>query len=166
MQLQLTLSTSTKQCHKCGAVKPLAEFHRDRYAPDGLCRSCKPCMIANAARLWRESEKHRVNHRRVSQRSYERVADRIRLVRLALSCCVCGETETACLDLHHVDPSMKAFSFGGKQAKGKSWASVRAEIAKCACLCANCHRKVHAGLIDGSDLATVSLAFIDAATDS
>lgn len=58
-------------------------------------------------------------------------------------CSRCDEKDIACLDFHHV---------GGKdkQVSGLVNCSehrLRAEIEKCIVLCANCHRKVHAGVI-------------------
>ena len=59
-------------------------------------------------------------------------------------CCVlCGEKEPVSLDFHHLDPKAK----DGAVARQPSIARVLAEIAKCVVLCANCHRKVHAGLL-------------------
>lgn len=61
-------------------------------------------------------------------------------------CAVCSESETVCLDLHHKDPTQKDFSISAK-AKSTSWKKLQLEIDKCVVLCSNCHRKVHAGLI-------------------
>ena len=60
-------------------------------------------------------------------------------------CIVCGESEKACIDFHHKDPSTKSFSIGS--SKTKTYEELEKEINKCVCLCANCHRKYHKGLI-------------------
>ena len=60
-------------------------------------------------------------------------------------CVVCGESEKACIDFHHKDPSTKLFSVGS--SKTKTYEELEKEINKCVCLCANCHRKYHKGLI-------------------
>jgi hypothetical protein len=59
-------------------------------------------------------------------------------------CSICNENEPACLDFHHL---------GGKDMTvsamlGMNDDRVKEEIAKCVVLCANCHRKHHAGLFD------------------
>lgn len=59
-------------------------------------------------------------------------------------CFICSEVEPACLDFHHL---------GGKDyivsaMLGMNDVKVTEEISKCVVLCANCHRKVHAGLLD------------------
>ena len=41
-----------------------------------------------------------------------------------------------------------------KKHRGKNREWLSQEIAKCVCLCANCHRKVHAGLIDLNNYIT------------
>lgn len=33
-----------KQCSKCSQVKPASEYHRDKYAKDGLVQRCKECV--------------------------------------------------------------------------------------------------------------------------
>lgn len=63
----------------------------------------------------------------------------------AVGCIIpdCGETEMACLDFHHLGDKDKTIS----QMRGMSDKRVLEEIAKCIVLCANCHRKVHAGIL-------------------
>lgn len=57
--------------------------------------------------------------------------------------CACGETDPACLDFHHRDPTQK-------QRRMRDWtkyslAKIKEEIKKCEPMCSNCHRKGHAG---------------------
>ncbi len=59
-----------------------------------------------------------------------------------LSCEICGENHPACLDFHHIDPSLKKFSVSRKRDR-PSLKQLQEEIAKCQVLCANCHRKEH-----------------------
>lgn len=59
----------------------------------------------------------------------------------AVGCRRCGEMDPACLDFHHV--GTKTF-----EVSKRAWRNLdllRAEIAECVVLCANCHRKLHAG---------------------
>ena len=53
------------------------------------------------------------------------------------------------LEFHHVRKDIKSF---GISAKGytRSWKAIREELEKCIMLCANCHRELHAGLLDMS----------------
>ena len=61
-------------------------------------------------------------------------------------CYYCPETEPMCIDFHHPDPKQKSFNIG-INIIGRSYAVLEAEIAKCICLCRNCHSKYHAGLL-------------------
>lgn len=63
-----------------------------------------------------------------------------------LACELCGENETCCLDFHHKDPTKKDLSLGAARTKNWSFKRRLQEINKCAVLCSNCHRKVHAGI--------------------
>lgn len=36
-------NVETKACGRCGATKPLSDFHRDRTKPDGRQIRCKEC---------------------------------------------------------------------------------------------------------------------------
>jgi 5-methylcytosine-specific restriction endonuclease McrA len=62
-------------------------------------------------------------------------------------CLKCSETDLSCLDAHHVDPKQKEHSIGTIKSLGYSLEKIKQELAKCVCLCANCHRKLHAGKI-------------------
>ncbi|MEI6478005.1 MAG: hypothetical protein WCO52_03390 [bacterium] len=68
----------------------------------------------------------------------------IEAIKMNASCEACGENDPCCLDFHHRDPGTKEATIAGI-ARQKSWKMERimAEIAKCAILCANCHRKYH-----------------------
>lgn len=66
---------------------------------------------------------------------------------LGNKCQICGYDKCIqALDFHHVNPEEKEFDFKGNT--NRSWQATRNEIQKCILLCANCHREVHAGLID------------------
>lgn len=59
-------------------------------------------------------------------------------------CCICSEMEPVCLDFHHIDPATKKFRIAAK-ASIPSLEALLEEIAKCVVICANCHRRFHAG---------------------
>lgn len=60
-------------------------------------------------------------------------------------CKLCGEKNNIVLDFHHYDASTKKFGIGDAVVKLLSWSRIIEEIKKCIVLCANCHRRVHAG---------------------
>ena len=66
-------------------------------------------------------------------------------------CQCCGYNKlNSALELHHLNPEEKDFTLGTNA--NISWISARQEIQKCILVCANCHREIHAGLIDSTDL--------------
>ena len=57
-------------------------------------------------------------------------------------CGICGYNKyIGALEFHHLDPSKKDLTIAGS---GKKWSSIKEEIDKCALLCSNCHKEVHA----------------------
>jgi transcription elongation factor Elf1 len=101
-----------------------AKYHREVWYPKNKARR----LELNAA--WRK-----------------KVREQFQAYKKTLSCLICGESESACLDFHHLDPSKKDAAIGEIMASSPSIAKVMIEVEKCVVLCANCHRKVHAGLL-------------------
>jgi hypothetical protein len=61
----------------------------------------------------------------------------------AAGCSRCPETHPAALDFHHVDGAEKLFMVCIANTRPVAKAKLKAEMAKCVILCANCHRKEH-----------------------
>jgi len=66
-------------------------------------------------------------------------------------CGFCGEKETYCLDFHHVNPDEKESDIMSMVRNCYSIERMQREIDKCVLVCANCHRKVHHGLLNIKD---------------
>lgn len=58
-------------------------------------------------------------------------------------CASCGISDVDLFEFHHVDPAKKD-GIISQMIRTKSIAVVANELAQCICLCANCHRKLHA----------------------
>lgn len=127
----------TKICSKCGRELPLDRFEPGR-------NQCRDCRNARRKELRQEHpEKHR-------QEAAKRQEEQTKwLYSLKKKCLICGETEPVCLDFHHIDPNEKDFTIGKNRNKSKE--NLMKEIEKCVCVCANCHRKIHAGIINLED---------------
>ena len=140
----------TKECPGCFKVKPYEEFHENASQDDGLAAICKLCARAKAKRYY-------ANHRHATLgrnqvwigRNIEANATLLDAFRSA-GCRVCGEKVSCTLTAHHVDPKTKSFQLS--QIRNHATANVKAELAKCVCLCHNCHAKVHAGLLPSPTL--------------
>lgn len=76
---------------------------------------------------------------RANSRRNKRGQQIIRNYKLAHPC-VCGESDPYALDFHHPDPLIK------REIEGRmGLARLLEEMQKCTVMCANCHRKGHAG---------------------
>lgn len=72
--------------------------------------------------------------------------EKFRELKATLKCSRCPEDHPATLDFHHRDPAAKEVLISQAISKGWAWEKILAEIDKCEVLCANCHRKEHAGV--------------------
>lgn len=132
-----------KRCTVCQAEKHLKDFRKDKGNPDGYRYECKECSRSKQQSTYaqRYSESYKARHKQ----SRAIHGERVREYKLEHPCTCCGEDEPAVLEFHHLDPNEKDFQISDGQFK--KWEAVMTEINKCAVLCANCHKKVHAGLI-------------------
>lgn len=62
-------------------------------------------------------------------------------------CLFCGEQEDCCMSFHHLDSTQKDFTIATIHRRVMSPLRLVEELTKCICVCENCHRKIHAGLI-------------------
>ncbi len=63
-------------------------------------------------------------------------------------CQICGYSRClTALDFHHVDATSKEFELS-QRGLTRSWDKILVEAKKCILVCANCHREIHAGIID------------------
>lgn len=80
----------------------------------------------------------------------QRRRDKIKLLAIEYKggkCVICNYNRCVqALEFHHLDPTQKEFSIGDK-GHTRSWERVKEELDKCVLLCSNCHKEVHAGLI-------------------
>lgn len=60
-----------------------------------------------------------------------------------LRCAHCGNNDHRVLQFHHRNPDEKESSLADRVSTNKSKARILSEVAKCDCLCANCHLIVH-----------------------
>lgn len=134
-----------KCCAKCKQLKDESEFHKKRASRDGLQSYCKLCLIKNSKDDYKNNQRRELFVQRASDKVKEskHIAARIREEN---GCCVCREKTVCCLDFHHLDPSVKEKGVS-YWAGAKSISRMLQEMQRCAVVCANCHRKTHAGFI-------------------
>lgn len=62
-------------------------------------------------------------------------------------CVLCGyDTCDLALDVHHIDPNEKDFTFAMIRASPRALSSLEPELRRCVLLCKTCHVEVHAGV--------------------
>lgn len=117
-----------KVCSQCGTWKQLAAFHSD--GKGGKRANCAECKNAYNAK-WNAGQKAETEKLISDARS--------------VGCLLCGERDPVVLDFHHrgnVNKDDHVMRMAGRRI---SIERVKTELEKCVVLCANCHRRVHAG---------------------
>lgn len=105
------------------------------YAPSSRRWRCKKCLVEAVQKRRDEIKELSVQYK-------------------GGKCQICGyDTCIGALEFHHLDPTKKDFGIGSK-GYTRSWGRVQEELDKCIMVCANCHREIHAGLIDLSERNT------------
>lgn len=128
----------TKICSKCGKELPEDQFEKGR-------RQCRKCR--SEYKKQQRKDKPQQYNKYASDRQ-KRMGEWINS--LKTPCVFCGEADPICIDWHHIDPSQKSFQIS--HIRGKAKERTLEEIKKCVCVCANCHRKLHAGKISLSQI--------------
>lgn len=137
----------TKVCTDCKQAKSLDEFARHPRAGH-QCR-CKPCQRIKS-KDWYSNNKERqkanaMRNARITRKAFSEW-------KRSLSCSVCSESFHACLDFHHLGDKDSEIS---KLICNVGIDRVVEELNKCVVLCANCHRKVHAGVLSIADIPPI-----------
>ncbi|AFY81818.1 HNH endonuclease [Oscillatoria acuminata] len=118
-----------RQCSVCRQLKPLTDFYKrsSKSKKDLRKYECKKCHNLKT--------KERLQY--LKQKAVELKGGK---------CFFCGYSKCiAALDFHHLDPKKKEFKISGKFV---SFDKIAAELNKCILLCSNCHRELHAGVIN------------------
>ena len=132
-----------KICSRCKQEKIVDLFCKMTKSKDGLQPACKECM----ADSWRRSRNKKIDHYKEVQKSREQLnKNKVDEWKSSCGCKVCGENDPSCLDLHHLDPNVKE-DHPAKFSR-TSLHKFLSEAKKCVVVCANCHRKIHAGKIN------------------
>lgn len=107
----------------------------------------RPYRIRNKEVSKRNSHTHYLNHKEEylarARKAYLKRIELIRELKNGVKCSRCPESHPACIDWHHIDPNEKEIAVSQAIRLGWSIERIKAEIAKCVPLCANCHRKEH-----------------------
>ena len=126
-QLSVEDNEVTKICKDCGRELPVDKFNYWNKELGTHMIICKEC------------EKKR------KQKKHDERRNILNTLKSS-GCCCCNESDVNCLDFHHIDPQNKEFNMS--VALNKPVKKMLEEASKCVVVCANCHRKIHAGVIN------------------
>ncbi len=135
-----------KKCSSCKLEKVEANFNKNKHTKDGLQTTCRECGSKNSKIYYsQKTTQHKADTS--SRRKKKRREVRIKLdeIKAKYGCRTCDEKDSVCLEFHHLDATTKEFEIGNAARYEWAWSKIVSEINKCVCLCANCHRKLHAG---------------------
>lgn len=139
-----------RKCTLCLQEKDESEFGKHKNGRDGLRSRCKPCNRIEANQTYKKNPAPYLARARKGAKVFrDAVGLWLDQIRNEAGCCVCGGKEPCTLDFHHVNPEEKIKAI--TQMIGKGLNSLEAELAKCVVVCANCHRKVHADIVNVED---------------
>lgn len=134
------LLPTTMKCSKCHIDKPEEEFPFKSKALNKRSSVCKECQREYKIKYYRNNKE---SHYKRNNETEKRIVEYILEYKRGHPCCICGESSPECLDFHHLrDKDIEV----SKLRTNGSIKRVIEEISKCVVLCANCHRKVHAGI--------------------
>lgn len=139
------MEDSNKVCTRCGIEKNISEFHKSAKIKSGLQPNCKSCRkIIDRDSYIRSSKRRKaIKDRSIEIKKYN--SSLLYRYKKFCGCCFCDEKEPVSLDLHHKNPKEKDINVS--DAVCYSIKTLKKEIRKCIVICANCHRKLHAGLL-------------------
>ena len=114
-------------CNKCELHKSPNDF----YSKSRL--KCKSCLSSEAVVRGQKKEHRRRRH--------------LNRYKVKCGCYRCGFNESPqALDLHHIDPETKSGTVSAMLTNKLK--DLISEVRKCVVICANCHRRLHAGEFD------------------
>lgn len=115
-----------------------------------LCMPKKFASIEDRRAYWRQwydNNKHREDYKAKDRATKKRIrkerSEWFQNLKRTLKCDRCDNDDYRVLDLHHLDPNVKTLEVSNLVGQGNSKKVILAEIEKCVCLCANCHRIEH-----------------------
>ena len=116
-------------CNGCGRILLASDFHRGQ----SRCKDCRREYMRRRGDLHRLQTRRARDKRQAAARAYV-----LQLLRSG-ACADCGLTDPAVLEFDHVGP--KWMEVGKLVREGYRLERIKAEIANCELVCANCHRR-------------------------
>ena len=132
-----------KICNRCQQSKPYSCFglkNAEKLIYQSSCKECHNEYTKKHYQLNKSIYLENADKNRKRKHSINReIVDNTKLV----GCKYCNEKEICCLDFHHINDDKEYTISKMMHSYGKK--KLLLEISKCEVVCANCHRKLHAG---------------------
>lgn len=142
----------SKICYKCKKEQPDSNFHKKKSSKDGLHSYCKKCAILGAKTNYhKKTKKEKQIAFNKAKEKRDSLLEICNNIKYKYGCSFCKENNPICLDFHHLNPDKKIKAVS-TIARHKSLSKMIIEINKCIVVCANCHRKIHFGLLKTNNL--------------
>jgi hypothetical protein len=127
--------------------KPVEEYPRREKTKDNLRAFCRPCHNEYKKQYYKscsfeQKEAAKARNRKYQIELREWISNEVKKG----GCCLCGESNPICLDFHHVIQDEKS-DWIHRLISQNSRKKLEIELRKCAVVCSNCHRKIHAGIL-------------------
>ena len=121
-----------KICGNCQEKKSYENFHKNKSTKDGYQGWCKVCLKAKILEGQKKPGSYKSKQIQLNR-------DYIWSYLLEHPCENCGLNDPRVMDFDHIDRSTKAAEINYLITR-TNLENLKAEIAKCRVLCANCHR--------------------------
>lgn len=132
-----------KLCPKCNLVKSVDEFAKNKNRYDGLQVQCRACKKLTDATHYRNNKPAQLKRNTANRQKMRKLISEYKELK---GCLYCDEADACCLDFHHKEGEHKIKEVS-QMLYTFSQSMVFKEVEKCDVVCANCHRKLHAGKI-------------------
>ena len=124
-----------------GAPQPIENFGWKNRLLGKRHAVCKACTAVRSSNWYYENQdRQKENVRRNNQNYREQARQYVFQYLLVHPCSSCGEPDPRVLEFHH--EGNKESEVSRLMGRGASLDALKAEMAKCTVLCANCHRKL------------------------
>lgn len=133
----------TKKCNKCNLEKPVTEYSKEYNKTQRCCKSCATIVSKKWYQDNKDNEEIKNKLHTRPKEKYKYLKNIVNKVKEHYGCCLCNEKDACCLDFHHLNKETKDRNVS-HWTEAKSYEKIIREIIKCICVCANCHRKIHA----------------------
>lgn len=148
--LTATKDIKLKTCRTCKKDKPLAAFSKHSKKPDGYQTECKDCKNSYNRNYYAKDRTAQYNRVKVRNAAQKTLLKEYVWTLKRNPCTDCGQSyHPFVMDFDHIGDD-KVYNIYEMVHSGYSLETVKAEIAKCELVCANCHRLrtgIRAGII-------------------